>query len=64
MLLIVGFYCTAVNQLCVHLYPLVFGFPSHLGHYRALSRVPRAAQQVLISYLLYIQLCPRWVFYH
>ena len=28
------------NQLYVHTYPLFFGFPSHLGHHRALSRVP------------------------
>ena len=47
-----------VNQLYVYLYPLIFGFPSYLGHHRALSRVPCAVQQVLISYLFYIQLCP------
>ena len=34
-------------------YSLFFGFLSHLGHYRALSRVPWATQQVLISYLFY-----------
>ena len=28
----------------VHIYPLFFGFPSHLGHYRALVRVPCAVQ--------------------
>ena len=38
-----------VNQLYVHIYPLLFGFPSHLGHHRVLSRVPCAIQQVLIS---------------
>ena len=27
---------------------------SHIGHYRVLSRVPCAIQQVLISYLFYI----------
>ena len=40
-----------VNQLYVYLYPLLFGFPSHLGHHRnhkALSRVPCAIWQVLI----------------
>ena len=26
----------------IHVYPLFFGFPSHLGHYRSLSRVPCA----------------------
>ena len=40
-----------VNQLYVYIYPLFFGFLSHLGHHRALSRVPCAIQQVLISYL-------------
>ena len=44
-----------VNQLYVYVYPLFFGFPSHLGHHRALSRVPCAIQQVLISYLFYTQ---------
>ena len=42
-----------VNQLYIYIYPLFFGFPSHLGHHRALSRVPCAIQQVLISYLFY-----------
>ena len=31
-----------------------FRFFSHIGHYRVLSRVPCAIQQVLISYLFYI----------
>ena len=35
------------------MYPPFFGFPSHLGHHRALSRVPCALQQVLINYLLH-----------
>ena len=38
-----------------YIYPLPFGFPSHSGHHRALSRVPCAIQKVLISYLLYTQ---------
>ena len=42
-----------VNQLFVYIYPLFFGFPSHLGHYRAFSRVPCAIQLVFISYLFY-----------
>ena len=29
-----------VNQLYVHLYSLIWGFPSHLGHHTALRRVP------------------------
>ena len=44
-----------VNQLYVYICPLFFGFPSHLGHQRALSRVPCVVQQVLISYLFYTQ---------
>ena len=35
--------------------PSFFGFLSHLGHQSALSRVPCATQQVLISYLFYTQ---------
>ena len=49
--------CSEVNELYVYIYPLLFGFPSHLGHHRALSRVPCALQQVLISYLFYTQQC-------
>ena len=33
---------TEVNQLHICIYPLFFGFPSHLGHHGALSRVPCA----------------------
>ena len=29
---------------CVYIHLLLFGFPSHLGHHRALSRVPCAIQ--------------------
>ena len=47
--------CSKVNQLYIYIYPLSFGFPSHLGHRRALGRVPCAIQQVLISYLFYTQ---------
>ena len=43
-----------VNWLHVYIYALFFGFPSHLGHHRALSRVPCATQWVLLRYLLYI----------
>ena len=42
-----------VDQLFVYIYPLFFGFPSRLGLHRALSRVPCALQEVLISYLFY-----------
>ena len=36
----------------MYIYPLFFGFPSHLGPHRALSRVPCAIyiHKVLISY--------------
>ena len=33
-----------VNQLHVYVYPLLGGFPSHLDHHRALSRVPCAVE--------------------
>ena len=39
----------------MYIYLLFFGFPSHLGHQRELSRVPRAILWVLISYLFYTQ---------
>ena len=44
------------SALFIHTY-LFWGFLSHLGHHRALSRVPCAKQQVLISYLFYIRWC-------
>ena len=28
-----------MNQLYIYIYPLFFGFPSHLSHHSALSRV-------------------------
>ena len=40
-----------MNQIYIYLLP--FGFLSHLGHRRALSRVPCATQYVLISSLFY-----------
>ena len=33
-----------VHPLHVHIHPLLFGFPSHLGYPRALSGVPCAIQ--------------------
>ena len=36
-----------VNQPHVYKYHLLLGFPTHLGHLRALSRVLCAVQQVL-----------------
>ena len=43
------------NQLYMYIYPNFFGFPSHLGHHRALSRISCAIQYVL-SYLFYLSL--------
>ena len=37
----------------IYIYPLFFGFPSHLGHTRALDRVPCTIWLILISYLFY-----------
>ena len=33
-----------MNQPYIYTYPLPFGFPSHLGHYKVLSRVSGATQ--------------------
>ena len=46
-----------MNQLYIYIYPLFFRFFFHIGHYRVLSRVPCAIQQVLNSYLFYIWQC-------
>ena len=45
-----------VHQLHIHICPLFFRVFSHTGHYRVLSQVPCASQQVLISYLVDIGL--------
>ena len=42
-----------MNQLHIHMYPLLFGFPSRLDHHGAPRRVPSAVQEVLITYLFY-----------
>ena len=42
-----------IRSICISIYPHSFGFPSHLGYHRALSRVPSAIQLVLISYLFF-----------
>ena len=42
---------SAIN---IHVLPSFFGFPSHLGNHKVLSRVPCATQQILIRYLFYI----------
>ena len=42
-----------MNQLSVYTYPFLLGFPFHLHHHRALSRVPCAVQWVLAGYLVY-----------
>ena len=46
-----------LSQLHIYIYPLFFRFFSHIGHYRVLSRVPCAIQQVLVSYLFYVKQC-------
>ena len=33
----------------IYIYPLFFGFPSHLGHHRALSRVPGSSDKLLFK---------------
>lgn len=38
-----------------YMYPSFTAFPFHLGHRRALGKVPCAVQQVLTSYLFYTQ---------
>ena len=45
------------SESVIHISTLFFRFFSHIDHYRVLSRVPCAIQQVLISYLFYIQQC-------
>ena len=43
-----------VNQLYVYIYSLFFVFPSHLGHHRALSRVPCALKRFsLVIYFIH-----------
>ena len=53
--------CISESAECVcayvYMYPFFWGFLSHLVHYRTLSRVICAIQQVLISYLFYTQCC-------
>ena len=39
-----------MNQLYIYIYPLFFGFPSHLDQHSALSRVPGVIQYVLIIF--------------
>ena len=46
-----------VNQLYIYMYHLFFRFPSHLSHHRTLTRVPCAAQQVLIVYFIRSSVC-------
>ena len=45
-----------MSQLHVYTSPLFFGFPSHLGHHRPLSRDPCAVQFIEISASLLIHL--------
>ena len=45
-----------VNQLCVYRYPLFLGFASHLGHRRALNRVP-CGTRWLSNHVVFICIC-------
>ena len=44
-----------MNQPYIYIYPFLFGLASHSGHHSALSRVPCAIWQVIISYPFYTQ---------
>ena len=48
-------YIYLYRDICLHIYPLSFGVPSHLAHHRPMSRVLYALQQVLICYPFYTQ---------
>ena len=41
-----------VNQLYIYIYPLLFRFFSHIGHYRVLSRVPCAIKKMWYIYTM------------
>ena len=43
--------CSKGNQLYVSMYPLCFGFPCHLGHHRAFSRVPWALKCIIKAFM-------------
>ena len=47
--------CSKVNWLFIHTYPFFLSFFSHIGHYKALSRIPCAT--VSPYYLFHIQQC-------
>ena len=57
----VSFCCTAKWTSYMHTYIPSFGFPSHLGHHRALNRVPCAIQYAL-SFFFWKSLSHVWVF--
>ena len=42
-----------MNQLHVYICPICFGFPAHLGHHIALSRVPYAIGFSLVIYFIH-----------
>ena len=44
-----------VNQLYIDIYPFLFGFPSHLSHHKALSRVPCAVYSWFSLVMCFIQ---------
>ena len=47
-----------VSLLYVYIHPLCFGFPSHLGHHKVMSRVPCTIYYVLIQFSSVAQSCP------
>ena len=51
----VSFYCTAkwISYTLTYI-PSLFRFPSHLGHHRALSRVPCALQLSILCITVYV----------
>ena len=45
--------CSEMNQLYIYIYTLLFEFPFHLGHHRALNRVPCAIYNRFSLVILY-----------
>ena len=52
IVLLVSMYSKMI-QPYTYMHPLPFGLSSHSGHHGALRSIPRAIQNVLISYLFY-----------
>ena len=54
-----SFCCKAVNRLCMYVYPLLFGFLSHLGHNGAWRRAPMLYSRLsLVIYFMHnVHIC-------